>query len=434
MPGRAPHVAFVLSHLNQLKLYLPILEKAGQLGEENTYVLLHKTDKSDNALRNRIEAKGNVAYEPFTEEEDLHVILETTKVDILITEDVSFVYLKNHVAGLKIFYLQHSHDIISAFPSKYTLNQLLKIDKFLVFSEFWKEKFIKTLDIRYKDYKSDISEIEKRTAPVGFPELEQIKDFSKKIIHKKYNIKIPKGGIIFLDPIGNVNHVGNAYYGYFFKLHGSVGNKIIIFLKQFFYDFYHFPLKIPRIIRLIFKIYSSKNLLVNYQTLVEQLSEYCSKNDALLVIKSRKKNNDPSFIKDLSDYYSFDLDYYPFTLLELLFISNFYIGFNSTTTLEAISCGSNALQLNVCPEEFQYQNYAGGIYQYLDDTLSTEFSWNNYPGLIEVVKHSKPMEELFTKFNFEVEDILKDQYINKFLMDLNNSSMRVIKEINNYHE
>tara|TARA_B110000008_G_C16731485_1_gene468920 strand:- start:169 stop:627 length:459 start_codon:yes stop_codon:yes gene_type:complete len=152
------------------------------------------------------------------------------------------------------------------------------------------------------------------------------------------------------------------------------------------------------------------------------------------VVKSRKKNNDPNYIKILPDFYTHDLEFYPFTLLELLFVSDLYIGFNSTTTIEAVASKTNAIQINVCPKKYQYHDYGGGIYSYLDLQLSTKFSWINYPGIVNVVDHNTPIKNSIVEKDFKVDENLQKAYIKKFFIDLDKSSSRLMSNILNENE
>jgi hypothetical protein len=417
-------VAFVISHKSQLKLFMPIIESVNG----SSFIVFHKSSIEDIKLKKRLESKGNI-YKQYLDNNNLSQLLDIERVNILITEYIQNVELKDKNPNLRIFYLQHSHDIVSFFPEMVSLESLQKVDKFLVFSDYWKKNFISSLKKKFQSNLNEVQDIKKKTISVGFPEIDQIKNFSKKAIQEKLNINPTKGGIIFFDPIGKVNHVGNVFYGYFFKLHGSLMNKIKMFSKQFIYDIFHHPFQIPRILSLMFKLYSNKQSLINYQSLLKELREYCDQNDALLIVKSREKNNDPDFVKELADYYSYDIEFYPFTLLELLFISDFYIGFNSTTTLEAVACSTNTIQINVCPKEYHYHNYGGGIYNYLDQQLSTEFSWLNYPGTVSIADYDSTVEELLTKIDFKNDESIQKAYINKFLIDLDKNSFRVLNTI-----
>lgn len=429
MSGSKPNViAFIISHRSQLKLYIPIFENS----QGRSFVVFHKNIQEDNELKKALESRGH-KYKTYLDDNDLSNFLKDGEVNTLITESIALVNLKNKIPKLKIFYLQHSHDIVSFFPQNISLETLNSVDKFLLFSDYWKEEFINSLLKRFDGNLKEIQNIKEKTIVVGFPEIEQIKSFSKHEILKKFNLQTSKK-IIFFDPIGTVNHVGNVFFGYFFKLHGNFLNKIKIFSIQFFYDAYHHPFKIPKILFLILKLYFNKEYSFNNQSLLEDLRTYCDKNNALLVVKSREKNNDPDYIKNLTDYYSYDLEFYPFTLLELLFVSDLYIGFNSSTTMEAVACSTNAMQLNVCPKEYQYTDYGGGIYDYLDLQLSTEHSWINYPGIVSILDRKTTIQNSIDDSCFIIEQHLQKAYVKKFLMDLENGSKRIMNNIFNLHE
>ena len=426
MSGSNSHgIAFIISHRNQLKLYLPIFENS----HGRSFVVFHKNIREDDELKMVLESRGH-KYKTYLDDNDLSKFLKNEEVNTLITESIALVNLKNKIPSLKVFYLQHSHDIISVFSQNFSLETLDSVDKFLLFSNYWKEEFINSLLKRFGGNLKEIQNIKEKTVLVGFPEIEQIKNFSKQDILKKFNLQTSKK-IIFFDPIGTVNHVGNVFFGYFFKLHGTFLNKIKLFIIQFFYDAYHHPFKIPKILFLILKLHFNKEYSFNNQSLVEDLRTYCDKNDALLVVKSREKNNDPEYIKNLTDYYSYDLEFYPFTLLELLFVSDLYIGFNSSTTMEAVASSTNAMQINVCPKEYQYTDYGGGIYNYLDLQLSTEHSWINYPGIVSILDRKTTVKDSIDDSCFIIDQDLQNAYIKKFLIDLENGYKRIMNNIFN---
>ena len=430
MSGKeASDIAFIISHSSQQKLYRPIVE--GDHGR--SFTIFHKTTKEDIELKKSLESNGH-KYRKYTNDKNLIHILEIERVNILITENIGNVLLKDIMPKLQVFYLQHSHDIVSYIPQKLSIETLSKVDKFLLFSDYWKGCFIDSLEEKFQDNLNEVQHIREKTIAVGFPEIEQIKNFSKQDILKKFNIESSKEKIIFFDPIGTVNHVGNVFYGYFFKLHGSFLNKLKIFGKQFFYDILHHPLKIPKILFLILKLCLDKKFTYNYQSLLLDLRDYCDKNNAMLVVKSREKNNDPDYIKILPDIYTHDLGFYPFTLLELLFISDLYIGFNSTTTIEAVASKTNAIQINVCPKKYQYHDYGGGIYSYLDLQLSTKFSWINYPGIVNIMDDNTSIKYSIVEKDFKIVENLQEAYIKKFLIDLDKSSSRLMSNIFNDKE
>ena len=233
MLGNQKNIAVILSHEQQLKLFFPIILLANSDSRINlfcidaTKVKGEKTKKNFNSLK-------SIEYIKLPELSSIADFLDKKRINTILIEYIGLLELKKRIEKLKIIYLQHSHDVISSFSNNIEIEQLKKIDTFLLYSDYWKAEFIDA--IRKNDLlcDKDIDRFKKNIISVGFPELDQIKDFNKDQILKKFKLPDNKRGIIFFDPIGYVNHTGNAYYGYFFKLWGSLFNKIIIFFNQFF--------------------------------------------------------------------------------------------------------------------------------------------------------------------------------------------------------
>ena len=433
MLGNKRNIAIILSHEQQLKLFFPIIISANKDNRLNLF-LVNYSENQIREIENEIALLGSVRYVHFKEKKSVIKFLKKNNIETILIEYIGHTDLKNSISTLKLAYLQHSTVIVSVFPSNVDISELEKIDFFLLYSDYWKNAFLDALIESFDLNKNKIKEFERKLFSIGFPELDQLKSFEREKIIKKYNLPNNKKGIIFFDPIGNVNHVGNAYFGYFFKLSGSLFNKIIIFCKQFFYDLKKNPLKILKILRMIMKIYFSGEGRMTYEDVFLKLRKYCDDNDFLLVVKSRPKNNDPFFVRSHSDFYSHDISYHPFTLLELLYISDYYIGFNSTATLEAVACGCNVTQLDVCPREYQYFNYGGGIYTYLSKQLHTKNSWLNYQDLVKVISHRDIKDRVLS--NLEFEGYKKNTtYIQKFLYKLDyKSSNRVLNVLIDYDQ
>ncbi len=428
MLGSSTKIAFILSSPQQLKLVAPIIDYASQQSQTNIYIY-DFTKKNDQLCQDYAQQLG-VTLTLVKSIEHLTELIKKSSIDWTITESIKLARIKKMVGGnLKLGYLQHSHDLVSTFPRFTNEEELLLFDKFFLFSEGWKEAFLQALAQRITSRQA-AKVLSERIVPVGFPELDQLHAYKMEDVRNKYQKVKDLKGAVFFDPIGYVNHVGNAFYGYFFKLHGSLKNKICILARQLIYDLRHHPFTLPKILWMIFTIFFTVKPRVNYESLVTNLREYCDSKGLALIVKSRPKNNDPAFLKENVDLYEYDTSYYPFTLLELLSISTVYIGFNSSTTLEAVSCGCKALQLNVCPSEFQYFSYAGGIYEYLDSQLSSSLSWNNYPGVVDVFTCDSSFDDLMCGALRPVNVEKRKQYLKQFLYSLDGkSSERIINEI-----
>ena len=264
---------------------------------------------------------------------------------------------------------------------------------------------------------------------MGFPELDQVKDFKGKAIREKYGLPHDKK-IVFFDPTGVVNHVANFFYKYYFCLFGSLRFKFKQILIKLIGDIRQHVWQLWKFPYFLFKIFS-KFRLPTYESYFLQLKRYCHEHDMLLICKSRPKNNDPEWIKQGCDLYCYDEEYLPFTLLELLHIADVYVGFNSTSVLEGVYCNLPASLFQIFPTEFQYGDYGGQVYQYLERCHENPGEWLNYPEVIDVSFWDDSKASIFEGLeNLSMNQEARRNYINTFLgFDDGYSSKRVIDTI-----
>jgi len=114
-----------------------------------------------------------------------------------------------------------------------------------------------------------------------------------------------------------------------------------------------------------------------YRRLLASVQHFCDVNGAVLVIKSREKNQDPPFLRDFTRYViDKDDGVFPYDSLELMAISNLCIHFQSGAVLEAAFCGVPSLSIRV-PLPFGRDNPA---YKELWD--AEPHSFQNWDGVV----------------------------------------------------
>ena len=433
MPGSKKRVGFVITNAPQLKLVLPIINK--MLNSYHSYPVLFVSSTYHRGVKKNQNYKSE--YNPFHDKVEIHdmdtfqalgSVIHDANINIVIMESFLESELMRAIkkSGALVFYLQHSHDVVSVFPYSKTFDEIMLFDKFLLFSDYWAEEMINSYRKNLNLTETEVKLLEARLVSVGFPELDQLQGFDKNQILEKHNLPKDKNKIIFFDPIGYVHHVPNFYYKYCFKPYGTIFNKIKLILKDLKFDFIHhfphiwkfFPYFIKRII--------SDGKPINYKKLFDTIKRICLDNDYLLVTKSRLKNNDPDFIKSGVDYYTYDKEYYPYTFLELLFISDVYIGFNSTAVLEAVKSDLPLILFNIFPFNYQYAEYGSGVYKYLEKQSTENESWLNFKEVSENYNWDDGYEDLKNKLvNSKVSVRQSDKYLNKFISI--NSIMPLLK-------
>lgn len=83
----------------------------------------------------------------------------------------------------------------------------------------------------------------------------------------------------------------------------------------------------------------------NYRQILGAVQAFCRSQNALLIVKSKKKNADPSFVIDGADIFMYDESDYPYTSMELLAISDLCIHFGSGAVFEAAFAGVPSLSI-----------------------------------------------------------------------------------------
>ena len=125
---------------------------------------------------------------------------------------------------------------------------------------------------------------------------------------------------------------------------------------------------------------------------------------------------DPEFVKSGCDFITYDREYLPFTLLELLFISDFYVGFNSCAIMEAVYCNLPIISIHVFPVKYQFADYGGNVYKYLEDSFNIQGEWLNYSGVNQVYHWDHGKDDFIKSIsNITINSQKQQDYITKFL-------------------
>jgi hypothetical protein len=113
-----------------------------------------------------------------------------------------------------------------------------------------------------------------------------------------------------------------------------------------------------------------------YRDLLESVRRFCDRNDAVLIVKSREKNDDPGFVRRLADVFLVDEAVYPYTSMELMAVTDLCVHFQSAGVLEAAFAGVPSLSVAVSQEHLRaYPTYTE-FYVTHPDTLQ------NFAGVV----------------------------------------------------
>jgi hypothetical protein len=87
-----------------------------------------------------------------------------------------------------------------------------------------------------------------------------------------------------------------------------------------------------------------------YHALAESVRDFCDRNRATLVVKSREKNHDPGFVRRMADVLvERDDDVFPYTSMQLMAVADLCVHFQSGAVLETAFCGVPSLSVKVPP-------------------------------------------------------------------------------------
>jgi hypothetical protein len=114
----------------------------------------------------------------------------------------------------------------------------------------------------------------------------------------------------------------------------------------------------------------------DYRDLVLAVRRFCDRTGAALIVKSREKNGDPTYLRRLADAFVLDEEVYPYTSMELMAIADLCLHFQSAGVLEAAFAGVPSLSVRVSQEHLR--SYA----TYDEFYGARPGSLQNYPGVV----------------------------------------------------
>ena len=163
-----------------------------------------------------------------------------------------------------------------------------------------------------------------------------------------------------------------------------------------------------------------------YRELMESLRACCARTGAALVVKSREKNEDPPFVRDLADVFVYDERVYPYTSMELMAIASLCVHFDSGAVLEAAFAGVPSLSVAVSQAHLSGHAYFDELYG------GRPGSMQNFSGVVWRMRPREAIEQLHRRSlgDFAIDPEARHRYVEKFQgFDDTHSSARVIDTI-----
>ncbi len=167
----------------------------------------------------------------------------------------------------------------------------------------------------------------------------------------------------------------------------------------------------------------------SYRDICQEIHAFCRRHGAVLIVKSRPKNCDPEWLKELADIYvRQDEAEYPYTSMRLLAISNLCVHFESATVQEAAFASVPSLSI-VVSQEHLYTHNAKYSEQLRSKEVGTMF---NYPGVVYSVDFQKVSSLLrrLTLSDFRIDRVARGRYVTTFMgFDDALSSKRILDAV-----
>jgi hypothetical protein len=190
----------------------------------------------------------------------------------------------------------------------------------------------------------------------------------------------------------------------------------------------------PRLVRMARAFATGQGRLVpaiwtgnSYRRLALSLREFCRRNGAILVVKSRTKNRDPRFLSKSADLFvEGDEGVFPYTSIELMAIADLCVHFQSGAVLEAARAGVPSVSVRV--PQSHLEEYPGH-----DEIFGgREGSLQRWAGLVWSMEHAEASSRLaaLTLADFKIDPAARDRYIKRFVgFDDARASERVLDVI-----
>jgi hypothetical protein len=219
---------------------------------------------------------------------------------------------------------------------------------------------------------ADPDELRKRLIATGFPELDALQGIRPEEIHRKYSIPENAPVVVWLP---HDVHPYDLWESLVFRLGWQLRPWLNVFLQG------------------RWSILKRRAVDPTLTQLFRSVRDFCDRNGAFLVTKSRVKDRPSAIEKSLPDLFTFDRDPHPTTILELLSVASLCIHFFSHVALEAAASGIPSLCL-VPPDHSDFMSGPNTGWRRAAGDLRAEGTVWNYPG----VNYQWPLEKAVSEF------------------------------------
>ena len=418
------NVGFYITRMSYVAQFGPLIDYFREKGAKISLLCDHRKKPKDCSYK---------AYQ-YPHPENIRDELNTDDIQIFYTtEEFVNIILKNSVQAVfflaintiarqaKALTVENKVDVIFAHLQtsgdilfvNNTISDLPYCDVIYLFSEnlkIWWKEWLSQFKITSEAEQNYIFEqIETKTVITGQPEMDQVVSFDRCTICKKYGIP-PDRPVILLLPFP-------------WRIPFNIGSHIS----------YKYQNKVLKILKLLmcggWKYIPDMSKFADDLQVTEAISQFAKQNNACFLVKARLKNKVPSYLKKIADSVIYDLSYYPYTILELMFIADLSIGFFSGAIRESIICETPSICLG--PKIEGSWPPLSEISFLSDFSLKSE-SFYNFEGVVyfESVEDFSVSFQNKTFDDYPLNEKNRDSFIKKFLgfSDLR-SSERIYNDI-----
>ncbi len=328
------NIGFVISRSAELKVYAPLASAALAKGYKVFLICGPNPEQSwpntptykPIKANLRFQDDQHIQYIPYSDYKDAHHQIITHRIKNIFTlgfRPGSLTYYLGHQISQKfrLYGLQSYADYLATPPEL-----MQKFDAFFTFSPIMK-------DIYQKVYpKASMASLNSVFQAVGNPMTENINTLQQHSadIRSKYSLPSNKKIVLLLS-----FNIGNELWRKY--VFGSPNWLYSLAALIYFHEYSKIPL-----------IWSQPKL----KRILAELKQWTRQNNAILVTKTRSKQNEPSYLKRTTDYLITDTgSWLPYPALELMSISDLVVSFNSTGIIESSALGKFMLSIKLTDDK-----------------------------------------------------------------------------------
>ena len=402
-------IAFYIARLNYLGHLGPLIDYCNEINLEILILCDHRIKKSELGLKKYLFPEINEIQQSFP---NLKVVAFKSLDEFSkLTESFNFIFL---IAYDKISHeLQHNDQINNKFIHLQTGGDIFlqdipkKTNMTFVFGEQWRHNWLEWNKNNHK-YETIKKTVKSKTEICGYFQGDGVKQFSKSKIKEKYGIAQGKNIVLYLPFPWSVKPCLWSHTQFKYK------NKILKSLKT---------VTVGKFKKVTETFQSSSEIEV-----VQSIRKFCDNNNALFIVKGRKKNQIPDYINNMADNIIYDFSNHPYTILEMMFISDIAIHYYSESIKEAIVTQTPSICLG--PEDkanwvpyaermsvhdyshkpCTFYNYEGIVYSRSVNSFEKSFPQEDFN---DYKLNSKSLEEFTNKFFYNLDYKACERIINR---------------------